>query len=215
MTRGIVYVAWGDKWLHEACRSSASARKLGYETALLTDDTRDWSEHFTIQKQLDFSVMAGFESFQVKWLALLHSPFDVTCFLDSDTTVHGSLDLGFELAEQGHFCVTISPAMVFHHEGKEWIHYNGGTFYFKGHQPELFRWFCEAAKKIRGSGLLTDEPPMSLAFRWHGVNPMVLPPMFNCIRVGRIHTRPIKVFHSRFHPATEIVSDHFGNEFVR
>ena len=216
MTRGIVYAAWGDRHLNEAVRSAATARKQGYQTCLLTADSRDWRHAFDLQRQVDFSILGDVEPLAKKWVYLTETPFDTTCFLDTDTYVQGSIDLGFELAEQYGLVATISPGQTFHYGGREFIHYNGGTLYFTGKRPDLQAVFCEADRKLKGSGLKTDEPAMSLAIREHSINPVILPPVFNLIRAGCIHTRQIRVYHSHSDfPVSEVVSDLWGNEFVR
>lgn len=215
MTQGICYVAWGDKWLNEACRSSKSAQALGYKTCLLTDNTFDWTHSFDIQKQVDFSQFDGMTFFMKKWRCLTDTPFDVTCFLDTDTLVLDSLDLGFSLASQFGLCMTHSPGMLFHYDNTEYIHYNGGCMYFTGQRPDLLQQFCTVCEELKSTQLVGDEPIFSVAFRRFGINPCVLPSVFNCIRAGQIHDRQIKVFHSRFQPATFLASDQFGNEFTR
>jgi hypothetical protein len=219
MRRGIIYVAWGDKWLNEAVRSAASAAEMGYQTCLLTEPSEwlsHWEKHFDYVKAVDFSQFDGMHYFMKKWQCLLETPFDQTCFLDTDTKVMDSLDLGFDLAEQFGLCMTLSPGMMFHYQGKEYLHYNGGIMFFNGKRPDLVEQFVEVGKELQQEcpGLVGDEPVFSVAFRRYNINPCVLPSVFNTIRAGQIHTRKIKVFHSRWHHATHLVSDQFGNDFT-
>lgn len=211
---GIVYVSWGEKHTKEAVKSATTARQHGHSTCLLTDTDVDYSQYFDFQRKVDLTPFDGMDKFMKKWICLTNSPFEVSCFLDTDTYVQGSLKLGFDLAEQFGICMTFSPGMMFHYQHEEYLHYNGGVMFFKGLRPDLLEKFLETAEELNGSGLTGDEPVFSIVFRRHGINPCVLPTIFNTIRAGQIHNRKIKVYHSRFFPATHLVSDQFGNEFT-
>lgn len=214
MTRGIVYVAWGDKWLSEAMQSAATARRQGYQTCLLTDDICTFPE-FDLQRPVDFSRFEGLHPLMRKWACLTETPFESTCFLDTDTAVHTPIDLGFALAEQFGITLTIAPGMLLHHEERELIHYNTGVVFFRGRQPDLLEQFVCAARDVQAARHDGDEAAVSVALSRAGINPAVLPSLFNTVRAGQIHTRRIRVWHSRQWAGTQLVSDQFGNDFTR
>lgn len=225
-TRGICYILWGTKNLNEAKSSVGYSYFVRAEhnlkTCIITDSQDpELKTHFDIVKNIDFDKYAEFNlkiqdtipGILKKWIVLTESPFDTTCYVDSDTYVMDDLTLGFELAEQYKVCLIISPGMVFHYQDKEYVHYNGGVCFFSGKQPELQRKIIEIAPEIFNSGHEGDEAVLGIALRRLNMNPAVLPEVFNFSRKGQIHPRPIKIYHSNWFPANHLMSDQFGNSF--
>lgn len=213
MNRGVCFVAWGQQHLTEAINASAYATKQGLPTCLLTDEAPEaYLPHFTIVKKVDFTRFNNINQMFRKWICLTETPFQNTCYLDTDCTVQGDLSLGFLKAEQHGICLTIAPGMTFLYE-KEYIHYNGALMFFTSYRPDLQRQLIFHAQ--RNQSINGDEPVVSLVLDAMNINPVVLPSTFCLVRSGQIHTRPIRVFHSMGWPATHLASDQYGNDFPR
>jgi hypothetical protein len=104
MTRGFCYVAYGPHALRERELSERSLRTSGnaLPVAWVGDGGNAPFEH-----------VPGYTNVQMsRWAKAsidLWSPFDRTCYLDADTRVRGSLDVGFE-ALAGGWDVAIAPS---------------------------------------------------------------------------------------------------------
>lgn len=227
MTRGIVYVAWGQQHLQEACRS-AKLNKSGYPTCLMTsadslsialDETfgTNYSlamleQHFNSVQIVDFTELAKLPSIYWRKLAsLLYSPFSTTLFVDSDCFILGDLSLGFELAEEGFFCTTISPHLTFVEKGKEYVLHNGGVYFCQTPAQKIVDVFLSLIPTTEYSG---DEGVISLAIRQQLIKHHTLPETFTVCRSGQGPPVPIQIFHSRTlhgNPPEFLYFDYYGN----
>ena len=116
-SRGLIYVAWGDKCLAEAAESARHAKSVGgYPCALVADETASVDSVFdhVIRRPLA-------HNYRDKILMCL-SPFQDTIFLDSDTRVVASLEPLFALFRR--FDLFAQPA-------------TGGVHYTVGDVPIL------------------------------------------------------------------------------
>lgn len=236
--RGICYVAWGEKHIKEAC-FSARQNKSGYPTCLITDPESmnlaldelfgpDYSlamleQHFNQIVRVDFRPFDAMEKnppaphgFWRKQAALKFTPFNATCFLDTDCIPVGNLDLGFELAEEGNFCNVIAPTMWFKWQDKSYVLYNGGVWFFKSpaeHITEAFR----ALIPTVGKDYWGDEGVISVACRQGTFKHAVLPKSFNLPLAGHNVDEQIRIVHSRTligFPPRRITTDYMGHEVI-
>lgn len=218
MTRGIVYVFWGDdKWLEEAIRSCKTAKEFRYPTCIVTDRDRPELQVFDHVKIVDFNDMGeGYHGNLKKWCCLVETPFDTSLLLDTDTYVLGRLDLAFELTEEQGFSIAIASGNILHYRWKEYVHYNSGVFGWCGRRQDLWDYFREVAREVfQNTGHIGEEAAISIALRRLKMPIAVLPPIYNCARLGWTHEREIKVYHSKGECKTKLVCDEFGDEFVK
>lgn len=96
MGKGVVVVAYGDKARSEAnsCLRSLVSTNPGLQAVVISSlPLLDWPTITAI----DHDPGARVAKLTLDSL----SPFDYTCYLDADTRVHGSLDSGFAIVEDG------------------------------------------------------------------------------------------------------------------
>lgn len=102
-TRGIVYIAYGEKAMREA-ESAISQGRHGYETFLAGHGIPDKFVHH-LYTPLSMAQTARHQKTQLD----LISPYDHTLYLDADTRVTGDLQPGFDLLADG-FDMVIVPS---------------------------------------------------------------------------------------------------------
>jgi hypothetical protein len=93
---GIVYVAYGDRFVAEAIQSALSVRRHnpGLPICLISDTRKTFNE-------FDFQVRAERHNPVIRGkLEMFNSPFDLSLFLDTDTIVCAPLDEIFELLKK-------------------------------------------------------------------------------------------------------------------
>lgn len=205
MTRGVCYLAWGTKHVREAITSALTLGMVSPDlpTCLFTDITSEVMDGvFTHVIRSDFAEYDGYFMYYRKMAVLRESPFDVTMYVDGDTQFMAPVDLGFEKAERHGFAAVIHPGQILHWEGRELIHYNGGALWFTGHPEAFVKRVLELASIFTGS----DEPTWAIAFDEMKINPAVLPSTFNLVTAGRIHERPIRLWHSREPAMSHLIS---------
>jgi len=188
MTRGVLYMVWGDEARREAARSIESVRAFGLDCHVHEMD--------------DGSRLTD------KALMGTCSPFDETLFLDSDTVVLDDPSFGFEMAARHGLALSIAPACWARRQweedpgargrvGAELVEYNTGVVFFKkgSETRNLFARWREVAEDYGWC----DQWSFAQAVDDRGVNPFVLPPNWN-FRASPLETPvfgPIKVWHTR------------------
>jgi hypothetical protein len=94
-SRGVVYVAWGEKFISEAKNSANSViESNGYWCVLITD------KELLDKHPFSQVIVRKFTDTYRDKLLMQESPFENTIFLDTDTTVIGSLDEVFQLLDR-------------------------------------------------------------------------------------------------------------------
>ena len=199
-TRGVCYVSWGEFHLAETIKS---AKSCPYKTCLFTDlETVVPDGIFGQVIRSDFKGVEGLHHFYRKLVAIKGTPFDTTMYADGDTIFVGDTDLGFKLAQRHDFAAVIAPGGIFHWQSREYVHYNCGALWFKGKPKKWANHVRELAKTFTDC----DEPAWSIAWDQLGISPAVLPGVFNLVVAGKIHDRPIRLWHSREEPRTHLIS---------
>lgn len=106
MNRGVLYIAFGDKFIQEAIISASSFKKLhaGIPIALITNKTFE-TELFdlVIESKFDPIPLRG----KAKLVGL--SPFEKTLYVDSDTYFVENIEEIFELLKKFDFLLTHAP----------------------------------------------------------------------------------------------------------
>lgn len=190
MNQGVIYVAWGQKYVAEAIRSASSHQ---FPSILITDQQGVSSHFFSEIMYSDFSQYVGKNPFYRKMEAIRQTPFDITLFADSDLLISGNIDFGFQQAARHGFAAAIAPGQMFNWEGRDFVHFNGGLLFFRG-QPHPW---ADAVLSFAPTFPTCDEPAWSLAWDQLDVNPVALPEVFNHIPFAKLHPRKIRVWHSR------------------
>lgn len=206
-SRGIVYVAWGQQHVDEAVVSSRYGQ---YNKVLFSDRP---APTFNGEVIVLPSMPATRNVFMKRWYAIKWTPFDTTCLMDTDCVIHNSIDLGFTLAEEYGYSNTIAPGLMFNWKGKDYVHYSGGIhFWSKGFLDEFFNRLYEFTENNDG---YSDETAIGVVLRELKINPAVLPKSFLTIVCGRVHDRPIRVFHT-YYPFqfNTIKCDGIGNDYL-
>jgi hypothetical protein len=104
MERGIIVVAYGDRARREAtaCLRSLGQSNPGLPMAVVSDRPLKGYTHLHAP---DLDQGARLAKLSLGTL----SPFEATCYLDADTRVHGSLEAGFQVLDDG-WDLVITPS---------------------------------------------------------------------------------------------------------
>jgi len=205
MSRGVIYVIWGDAHVSGelAYRSLASAKGCGLHTTLLTDQTTN-VEPGTFDDVVRIDFPSDLKNLSRKSLMYDYSPYDETLFLDDDTVIlDQDLSFAWEMVEAHGLAVAYAPTFHLWANGKEidrnMIYYNSGVVFFKKDDrvKKLFdRWKVICAE----TGASNDQPPFCAAIYRERFNPFCLPHTWNFRgQFGKtlwIHG-PLKIWHSR------------------
>ena len=207
MSRGVLYIVWGEKAEAAMARSIASLKEmhpeLPYEVVRLPPDT---------------DAMRGLLE---KSRMMEMSPFEETLFLDCDTVVLDRLDYGFAQAKRfgAAFCICECPwARRYRGLPKDdGIEYNTGVIFFHRAAEPLFRRWRElvaevdsaidfigpngqpAVMPVNDQGSFAkavtewDRAPFVLPFNWN------LRPMWQWTFFG-----PIKIWHDYSDPPSSL-----------
>ena len=157
MTRGVVYMVWGDKAVWAAGQSIASLWKIEPTIPVLAvgDESVDvLKEELKGDKRLETKLEMTIDPFRgVEFLAgrikpyLYHlSPWQQTLYVDADTTFRGSPQVGFDLLERWDFLVaetggrTILQHMVGENEAKYTRGLFGGAQFILYHNSGMLFW---------------------------------------------------------------------------
>lgn len=192
MTRGVIYVYWGNKFEEELHRSMDSLKRYHPDLPVEVFKLGDNSSHLNKTAMLDYS------------------PFDTTLYLDTDTTVLGNLDFGFDRAEKFGLacCINECPwARRFAEHTGDMVEYNSGVLFFTKKAKPVFDMWKECSKTVDSSirfylgdkvvmQPVADQGSFAAAMEKSNFNPSVLPfnwnfrPMWHKTFWG-----PIKIWH--------------------
>jgi hypothetical protein len=197
MTRGILYIVWGDKVEHQLERSKQSVKKYHPELPIHVERVEDLGERSLSQKS--------------KMVSL--TPFESTLYLDSDTVLLGKLDQAFDRAEEfGLACCICECPWTRRYDPTERdnIEYNTGVIFFSGKSRGVFeqweklaatapatsRWWAQREGRMF-SNRYDDQASFARAVREARFNPFVLPLNYN-FRPNFFQSVfcPIKIWHS-------------------
>ena len=207
MTRGVIYVYWGNKYEDELQRSIASLKRhhpeLPYKIVKLPDNST----------LMDKAAMMDY------------SPYDTTLYLDTDTVVLDRLDYGFEKAEKFGLacCICECPwARRYGEFSGDIVEYNTGVLFFTKKAKPIFDAWKEHSdgrvdSSIRfyaGNQVLVmksnDQGSFVSAMEQTGFNPFVLPLNWNFRpQWHKTFFGPVKVWHDHSDVPDSI---HFWNE---
>lgn len=199
MSRGVLYLIWGDSQEQVLKRSIASLQHFHPE-----------SPHRVVYMTDGSNLLAKSRMFEL-------SPFDETLFLDADTVVLGNLEYGFIKAQEHGMALTHSacpwnrryPKIDQHPDEVE---YSSGVVFFDKSRPwvdDIFKAWNKNNSKYDSSTQyqtdsgeiktqeFNDQALLSLAIQQIGYSPFVLSQNWNLVpRWQKTFWGEIKIWHS-------------------
>lgn len=196
--RGIIYAPFGNELFFKEVWEKAipSVKKLrpAIEIAVILtpSEKKIYGRKFKNVDIVTIPADVGTGSLTKKIIACLASPFELTAYLDTDTTVVGSLDYPFEKADQYGLAMCCDER---HHHTNDPKHnhpaYNCGVMFFKKTEVEdLFKeWlsytinsFHRKSNKRRFDNFFGASAPQATFYtimELHSRTPFVLPMIYN------------------------------------
>lgn len=231
--RAIVYMAWGEDYIHEAIHSASSAAFMSIPLVLITDKTGETfipDEHpFSRIQRVDKFRSADHLTKSTLW-DHLPKEFNSFLFLDTDVVILKDVTFGFEQAEKHGFAASQATnySLPDHHDFRRimlafglpdagQLLYNSGVYFFI-HRPDVesvFELYQEMAytlseqfdyKNRRNNR--SDQAFLSFAMERLNFNPYTLSINYN---YRGLDAEPacgdIRIWHSR-HPVPTGVNDY-------
>lgn len=206
LKRGFVFAAIGNKYVDEAINAATSIKRHMPDAniCLFTNETISvevFSEVRILEApEPDFKGIKLYKPF-----ALMHSPYDVSVFLDSDTymcypcpelfemTAHADLVLAHDTADMSLPVVDGKPLANFYP-------YNSGVMAFKRSQSTkvfLECWYGKLDKEFEEHPW--DQRAMMASILVNDIKVYVLQPVYNCRTnfVVSLPQLPVKIIHGR------------------
>lgn len=210
--RGILFVAWGDEHF-DAVKSLISAKDFpDYPIHLLTDNTTNISDRALFEKitRTHFELNGLLRKTEL-FKAFPNDDDTTFLFLDTDTTVLGNIDLGFEKAERFGIAAAQATQYSMDHVNnfseimaaenipcRGQLQYNSGVLFFKvtSETKAVFELSFELAKKHqdRFGG---DQTFLTLAMEMLQFNPYTLSTSYNHRAFGELISGEVRIWHSR------------------
>jgi hypothetical protein len=165
---GIIYIAWGKKFLHEFFHSYRSLVKYNptIPVTVLTDSN---GKSFLDSEQIKVNIitfMPTYNGLKQKAVLLAHSPYTLTLFLDTDTEIRGNILDPFSDLDNYDICIagmrwldfsTLPPSLLAyekpHPVRKEFAFFNTGVIYYRNDDKfKAFHqeWEASIMEKIKG-----------------------------------------------------------------
>jgi hypothetical protein len=209
MKEGILYVATGERFLAEACRSAARVRELmpGIPIALASDlqgPKELFDHHLKItEPKFNFSDKIG---------PLLSAPFEKTVFLDTDTWLCEPVPEMFSILDRHDVAMAHAP-MRFTATSSvppTFPECNSGVIAY--HLNDRTRWLFALWEKLyqerlASTGVIDDQPSLRDALWRSDASFATLPPEYNFrfIMPAFAGRGGIKILHGR-HPDYEVLA---------
>lgn len=204
---GYIYIAIGEMFRHEAEQSCRSLKRFTkYPVVLITDDENYKPVYFDdVITATDLG-----RSFEVKITGMMHSPFQRTVFLDTDTFVCASIDAVFEFLDYFDFAMTLD---MHGHSNSFWQQYqpdypvklkytlhefNTGVVGFV-RNDNVIDFFDTWLQTHRELGMYADMPTFREAFLKRPVRIGILPHEYNFtgIKSMVVAYTTVRVIHDR------------------
>lgn len=209
MKEGILYVATGERFLAEACRSAARVRELmpGIPIALASDlegPKELFDHHLEItEPKFNFSDKIG---------PLLATPFEKTVFLDTDTWLCEPVPEMFAILDRHDVAMAHAPMRFTATSAvpPTFPECNSGVIAFRlnDRTRSLFAlWEKLYQERLTSTGVIDDQPSLRDALWQSDVSFAALPPEYNFrfIMPTFAGRGSVKILHGR-HPDYEALS---------
>ncbi|MFK8006488.1 MAG: hypothetical protein AB8H03_08960 [Saprospiraceae bacterium] len=207
-TKGYLYAATGKSFTDEAAASVRSLRRFNTQVhvTLITDKP-------CVYKEFDNILIVDFDRSDINWkkgllykaIALQHSPYEKTFFVDTDTYFIEDCEELFDLLEYNDILMAHSPADVSKViiEGKEiegYHPYNTGVIVYKK-IPEVIQLFKDwlTAYQEKFEVYPSDQTPFMESLLKNKVRLYVLLPFYNFREHFMVSLPPgkVKIIHGR------------------
>jgi hypothetical protein len=216
MTRALVWLCWGKRFVLEAAESARSAGTIEADRFLITDaagaaHAKDKSEFTSI---IPIELMYGNNLEKSRLIDFLPAGYETFLFLDTDTRIVGDVGLGFAKAERHGIALAPAPnynlgeffnfARIMRELGVEpadQIMYNSGVIFFHltpAVRHVLERWRNLCATVGANKDFPRDQPFLTLALEQLGFTPYVLSPLYNYRSLGEHAVGSVRLWHSHF-----------------
>jgi len=196
VSRGILYIAAGEKYANEAQRSARSVRGVmpDVDIALITDIDGDHDYFDTILKLDSSEYDAGYKP---SFLQVHRTPYDRTIFLDTDTYVDADISELFDLLNRFDLVAPRGPTreQMPVDVPSAFTEVNGGVIGFNS---------CDVVddflsiwrREYKEMETKKEQPALRKALFESDLEFYILPSEYNCREVGYVD-RTVKIFHYR------------------
>jgi len=174
MTNGILYIAFGDRFLKEVEYSISTVKKIHPNLSITLFTDKPYRN-----KNIDSIILKNLKGTRVKQQYLLDSPYENTLYMDSDTSVVGEIEEIFGLPDG-------------------FPEYAGGVILFRKSAAisnffevwrKNFKIWCDL------SGVVKDQPSFRVSlWQCKDLHIHTLPPEFN-IRSKNYHNITPRIYH--------------------
>jgi nucleotide-diphospho-sugar transferase len=209
--RGIVFMAWGERYVGEVHRCIHESVLPDYPLFLLTDEITPVDiplDNLTVIRE-SYSLEGKIRKCEL--IDYLPEGFDSLLLLDSDTLVLEDISLGFDQAEKHGIALAPAPhysldyfekfCHVMIMEGirpRGELQYNTGVIFFSPNESvvSIFEMWKRLAFKYR-KAKWSDQPYFTLAMEKLNFRPYTLSPSYNYRAFGDLISGVIRIWHSR------------------
>ena len=203
MKNGILYIAFGDRFLKEFEYSIKTVKKVHPNLSITLFTDKPYRN-----KYIDNVEIKNMNAIRVKQKYLLDSPYDNTLYMDSDTGVVGNIEEIFGLMDR--FDIAATHDLIRKHDKKSKIYpdyafipdgfpeYAGGIILFRKSKVvenffkvwrKNFKVWCDLA------GVVKDQPSFRVSlWQCKDLHIHTLPPEFN-IRSKKYHNIVPRIYH--------------------
>jgi len=203
MKNGILYIAFGDRFLKELEYSVQTVKKVHPELPVTLFTDKPYSN-----RHIDTVELKKMKDTRVKQSYLYEAPYENTLYLDSDTGIVGPILEVFDLMER--FDMAATQDLIRKHEKKSKVYpdyknisdgfpeYAGGVILFKKSKAvenffEVWRQNFKVWCKL--SGVVKDQPSFRVSlWQCKDLHLHTLPPEFN-IRSKKYHNITPRIYH--------------------
>lgn len=214
---GVVYLAYGWKYIEEARQSLVSLREHTKLSACVISSVAVSGFDYSISVRQRGRVAALINKPYCLCGALEQLPFDKFLLLDTDTAIIGDITPVFGLLPRFDILVTHSqqrytgPGAL--HTPMGYVHFNTGAIWFnRSKTMEFIRDWAARTYQNRGIYGNNDQPAFGEALYQGGLNTYILPPEFNLKVANRkaFASGPVYILHGR-HNRLKIAMDGINN----
>ncbi len=232
MSKGIIYIVAGQKYIDEACQSASSVKRYMPELPITI-----FSDHPVESKCFDNCIILennyytkNSYNFLDKVINIARSPYDYTLYLDSDTYICADISEMFDLLDIFDIAGSHSPGRIsssscyqIQEVPESFAQLNAGVILFrKTFQVDDFlkNWltlykkdieFFESLKKtgrIENLKFPQDQPSLRESLYKSSLRIATLPPEYNCRFIFPFYvSREVKILHGRHTNLPELAKE--------
>ena len=231
--RAIVYMAWGEAFIQQACESASSATFMNIPLILITDA----ADRHLVPAEHPFTKIETVENFRSYDMLTKSTIYDIVpeeynsfLYLDTDTVVLKDISFGFHKSEIHGIalCPATSYCLPSHHNFRRimtaanlpdagQLQYNAGVHYFVRRKDvqDVYDLYQRTAYEFstlfdyrNATGNFTDQPFFTLAMEMLEFNPYALSINY-CYRGidAEVACGDIRIWHSH-HPVPEAINEY-------